>query len=357
MPLVGLQQGCRTVVDSMIGAALDVDLPMDKPADRVEWDTLAESNGNLVQSTLFDVVQGFFRMQPVYLEARLGGTLVGGVKLYRWEARRAPRLSAFLSRAVTQFGELLLSASSNVSQQDVVAVLQRALNGYLHQQGAISFRNTGVYGDTSRLLAPGPDPRWRRGHRVAWVDLRRPLDEIWGSFHDKHRSEIRKAERLGVTFVQDDDVDGFLELLAESYRDQAPAGPNPSYVRHAYQALRAAGRAHLFFAEHCGQRLAGAMVHRYGEIASYDFAGLRRNRVGAGHFLQWTIMQGLRASGTRRYVLGQVAEPGPIRGSRFEGISRFKRRFGCQELESHASFYALKPVRLALWSFVTRWMI
>jgi hypothetical protein len=340
----------------MKSTALIVGLTRSDPADRDEWNTLAESNGNLVQSTLFDPVQGFFRMQPVYLEVRLNGTLVGGVKLYRWEARRARRLSAFLSRSVTQFGELL-SGGLNVPLQDIVAVLQRALSLYLQQEGAISFRNSGVYGEGSRLLAPSVAPRSQREYRVAWVDLHRSLDEIWGGVHDKHRREIRKAEGLGVTVFQDDDVDGFLELLAESYRDQARAGPNPAYVRHAYQILRASDRAHLFFAKHGGERLAGAMVHRYGEIASYDFAGLRRNRVGAGHLLQWTIMQRLRTLGTRRYILGQVSEPGTIDGSRFEGISRFKRRFGSQELESSASFYALKPVRHALWSFVTRWTI
>lgn len=337
-------------------SGLDVLVTADGPSNRADWDALAEANGNLLQSTAFDAVQDHYRMRPVYFEARSRGRLAGGVKLYRWEARRARAVTRLFSLSLTQFGELLGPRRGEAVVSEVVDALQAALKAYLRQYPVVSMRISGFYGGRTLLLAPGSRADWRREYRVAWIDLGRPLEAVWESFHEKHRAEIRKAERLGVQVVRDDDLGAFLELLAESYRDQERTGPSPEYVRHAYQTLRAAGRAMLFFAQHDGQRLAGAMLHTYGDRGSYDFAGLRRNRVGAGHFLQWSIMRACQDAGVRRYTLGQVAAPNTSVDPRFEGISRFKRRFGPLEEESYAAVYSVRPRRFALWSLATRWM-
>jgi len=330
---------------------------VDAPTDASEWDLLAEANGNLVQSTAFDGVQSYYRMQPVYFEARSDDRLMGGVRVYRWQARRMRALTASFSQQITQFGELLRPRTADATLEEVVASLQIALRDYLRTNAVVSVRTTGLYGDGQLLLDPGPAARWRQNYSVAWLDLERPLADAWRAVHEKHRSWIRKAERLRVTVAEEDDVETLLALLRESYEGQHRVGPNPAYVRHAYASLRKAGRATLFVARSGDEPLAAAMVHRFGRVAYYDFGGVRRDRTGAGHLLHWHIAARLREGGVARYVLGQVASPEGHHDARFaEGISRFKRSFGTREDASHAALFVMRPLRHVLWKAVTRWM-
>jgi hypothetical protein len=262
-------------------------------------------------------------------------------------------LSALFGQ-LTQFGELIRQ-EPDPGGAGVRAALEEAARGLLRAASIMNLRVNGFYGGLDLLLNPGV-AQSREEFGVAALDLGVPEEAAWRGVHEKHRSWIRKAERLGVAVTETDDPEILVRLLDESYAGQDRAGPNRAYVRHALVTLRAASRAVLYVASSEGRPLAAAMVHRLGGVAYYDFGGVARNRTGAGHLLHWWIARRLREEGVRRYVLGQVAGPGGHPDPHFaEGITRFKRSFGTVETPSCSARFVPRPWRQAAWRLLSEW--
>lgn len=323
------------------------------PEQTAAWDELSRRTGNFVQSTCFDLAQSFFGVQPVYFSAVQDGRLVAGVKLYRSASGRLPWLTRRLRLEFMQLGELLCDETAEPAE--LKKALSAEVSRYLAAQHAVSFRVSGVYGGMEGLIAPEVMPAREAQFNVAAVGLDRDTDPIWQGLHKSHRTEVRKAERQGVTFRREDGIERFVQLLDETYRGQDVDGPERAYVHHAYEALRERAMD-LFFAVRDTDYLAGALCYRWGSVAYWQFGGTRRQSLGAGAFLHWEIMKYYAAQGVRRYVLGQVAAQEDPANAKFSvGISRFKRHFGPEERPSATRLYVMRPWRHAMWTRLTQW--
>jgi lipid II:glycine glycyltransferase (peptidoglycan interpeptide bridge formation enzyme) len=69
---------------------------------------------------------------------------------------------------------------------------------------------------------------------------------------------------------------------------------------------------------------------------------------GANKLLQLEIMKWLKANGANRYVMGGN-RLGDIAGTKYEGIQKFKLRFGA-EIEKGTHFYTKVTWRYSLYS-------
>jgi CelD/BcsL family acetyltransferase involved in cellulose biosynthesis len=323
-----------------------------QPSDPVAWDRLAQSQGNLLQSTLYDAVARFHRQQPVYFEIWSGDALLGGVKLLRWRSRRLGPLAA-ISNSLSQFGELLRSdAEAPLNATQAGAALEPVVAAYCDANRIVSFKTNGYYGPEAGLLrlsdtASGPAERFN----VGWVALDLPLETLWKRMHKEHRRYVRKAGAASLALSEEDDVQVLIQLLRCTYEDNPGKMPEPAFLREFYGVLRSAAR--LFVARDAGRPLACALVLEWGPFAYYAFGGNQKNSLGAAQFLQWELIKRSRARGSTRYYLGQVAPEADLSNLRFSvGISRFKRRFGISEAPTASVVYVRGTLPFRLWNLL-----
>jgi Acetyltransferase (GNAT) domain len=321
------------------------------PSDVGQWDALAEKNGNLVQSTHFDSVQTFFRQQPVYFELWKNDSLVAGVKLFLWSSRKIGKVTETLSRTITQFGEMIFDPSHATNVELIAATLSESVRHYVLSEGIVSCQIGGYYGDERLLLnLESPGLRRQAKFNVAIVDLAQSEDGLWAGMHSKHRNAINKASKSDLAFAQENSFEEFMALLTKSYQTTPKQQPNTEYLKHLQSVLGGNGYAMIFLVRQGRLPLAAALISRFGDTAYYAFSGTESNGLGAGTLLQWEIMKFLKRRGVKKYVLGQVAPEVDHDNEKFSvGISRFKRRFGAQEVPSSTSHYVFKDRHDTVW--------
>ncbi len=179
--------------------------------------------------------------------------------------------------------------------------------------------------------------RWRvseplQPYRTLIMDLRKSVDELLASMHEKTRYNIGLAQRRGVTVrkcagdVSEEDFENFWKMLQETgTRDGFRI-----HRKHHYQKLLQTRSAELsnelFLAESDGVALAAAVVNFYRPdgVATYlHGASSRTHReLMAPHLLHWRIMEDASARGFLQYDLWGID------GKRWPGLTRFKQGFG-----------------------------
>ena len=110
----------------------------------------------------------------------------------------------------------------------------------------------------------------------------------------------------------------------------------------------------VFVAEHEGRIQSCAVIPFSKHSAYYAHGGGISNPLtGAMNLLQWEAICQFREIGVHRYDFCG-ARINPESGSKAEGISRFKERFGVQLTQGYMWKYALHPVKYFLYSIAVR---
>jgi lipid II:glycine glycyltransferase (peptidoglycan interpeptide bridge formation enzyme) len=190
-----------------------------------------------------------------------------------------------------------------------------------------------------RGFRPPPESsvdRFSEPRNTLCIDLRPSEDEILAQMKPKGRYNIRVARKHGVTVVRDNSYQGLIDFMRIQRCTAARKGMEPmapGYFRTMLSELVPRGQASLFFAEHCGRRLATALVVTFGRRATYLFGGslLAQRRVMAPSLLHFEIMRRARASGCEWYDLWGVA-PSDQPDHGWQQISEFKRKLGGVEV-------------------------
>lgn len=177
--------------------------------------------------------------------------------------------------------------------------------------------------------------RWDlHGKTTMVVDLSPSEEEILAGMKSKTRYNIRLAARKGVRVVEDNSP-GALDLFWRMYEETAKRNgfwhrPREYYFA-VWRALYEAGRVHLFFAEHEGDRLAGSLIHTFGRKYWY-IAGASTNEkrnLMPPYLLQWEVMRWARERGITHYDMLGVPSPDELHEDHpWYGIYKFKIGFG-----------------------------
>lgn len=179
------------------------------------------------------------------------------------------------------------------------------------------------------LLAESGYRRVGDGYRSILVDLPARRDVLRATWrHDLQRAELSgmsvEIDRHGKTtlpwLLQRADLDRKLR----GYR-----GPSAKLALQLMLAARPDGDGFVLIASHSGERIAGILVVRHGDTATYliGWTGAEGRRLRATHLLLWRAMNVLAADGVRRFDLGGInPEMAP-------GLSLFKRGLGGREYE------------------------
>jgi peptidoglycan pentaglycine glycine transferase (the first glycine) len=196
-----------------------------------------------------------------------------------------------------------------------------------------------------------PSPRHEQPEATRIIDLTQPDEGILAKMHQKGRYNIKVAEKNAVRVERSDDAAAFAKLLTDTaHRDgfaAAPARHYEAFLKHvegaflllAYESdeLRAVSYEHAGI--EAGSKLkshsskppiAGLMGVIWGTTAIYYYGAsdYAHRSLMAPYLLQWEAMRYAKERGCSLYDLLGVAPPDAPEDHAWQGISRFKEKFG-----------------------------
>jgi peptidoglycan pentaglycine glycine transferase (the first glycine) len=182
--------------------------------------------------------------------------------------------------------------------------------------------------------APRHADRFREPRQTRCVDLRVSAEGLLQAMKPKGRYNVRLARRHGVVVVEDTSERGLDEFLAVRNDTAHRRDLRIRSRRYFSDLLEEFGpRAHLFFAELHGRRLACALVLRFADRATYLYGGSleEQREVMAPYLLHHEIMRRMADAGCVCYDLWGTAPPDQPAHA-WATISAFKRKLGGAEL-------------------------
>lgn len=317
------------------------------PSNKETWDKLCFNQGNLLQSTLYDKVQAYFNLTPIYLEIVRENEIIGGVKLFYYCSNKLP----WLYKQITLFGEPVIPQHINASESQLLLnLLAIEINKLITEKQIVLFSQKSFYGGSTVAI----NQTKPNAFRIAHIDLLQDENSFLENMHAKHRNMINKAQKSELIFEQSEDIQLFLFLMEETYKNQEKEPPNKHYIEHLYKILSLHKSVALYFVKNKeGQYLSGALVQTNGIIADYLFGGNVKNNLGSGQYLHYKIFSELKRKGFSKYILGQVSDHLNINNLKFsEGITKFKKRFGVIEEQGFSIDYINKPINYKIWKLL-----
>lgn len=174
-------------------------------------------------------------------------------------------------------------------------------------------------------------------------------DELLAAFHVKHRNVIRKAMRDGVEVRVMDDFVALQACLKDTLARQGlPYFPSLPLLHTLERNLK--GQV-IRLAAYLGDELQGVVFVPFDSGRGYYLYGgsIPAPHGGAINLLQFETMRVLRARGVKVYdFVG--ARIDVKTGTKYEGIQRFKSRFGAELRQGFAFRAVFNPVRFALFN-------
>lgn len=163
------------------------------------------------------------------------------------------------------------------------------------------------------------------------IDLTLSDDELFKDIHSKHRNVIRKAEKSNVHIFEGyskNDLEKYYQLSQETYKRSN--GKNFTYqalIKYV-ENLKKTGNIRIFFAEADNKIQAAAIILITSKLAIYwHGASCNNTSAGISNYLHWQIIKKLKEEFVEKYDFGGLSI-NPDKGSKSEGINRFKKRFG-----------------------------
>jgi len=284
-----------------------------KQLSKEEWDAiLAEfQDANLYQTWSYAAAR-WGGKNLSHLVLRSGPTVVGAAQLV---LVKLPLLGGGLAYA--KWGPLWIRRGSAADPR-VFRELLRALRQKYAVELGFLLRVTPWEFENAELQSIPSQEGFRQNisaqQRTAMLDLTCSMEELRASLTRHWRSNLKRAESIGLEVVEDSTED-LLDEFAELYRqmrERKDAGwiPPIHYLHQIQRELNPGMKAHVSLCRYKGQTIAGLVVSALGEksfawLAATGDAGLE---LRGSYLLQWRAIQRLKSQGVRSYDLGGVNE-------------------------------------------------
>ena len=191
--------------------------------------------------------------------------------------------------------------------------------------------------------------------REWFLSLKPTKEELYQQMDDKHRYSIRLAERKEiiaevVTADFEKYFARFYELMMETARRDGFSLHPRAYYENVFKNLQNIPGSFLALAKYQNKILVIDVIIVYGDTANYVYgSGSDERRTSGPSFAaQWVAIQQAKETGCRSYNFGGIAVPGIYSG--WEGLTRFKKRFGGYEVH-HSDFYDLVAKPFWYWLY------
>jgi hypothetical protein len=178
-------------------------------------------------------------------------------------------------------------------------------------------------------------------------------EDLLKSFHSKHRNVIIKAIKDGVTVSQTTDYVLVQACIKETVsRQNVPYFPSLEFVQTLYRTMESNV---LMMAAHYNGELQGvALVLHDMDTGYYLYGGSTpKPHSGSLNLLQYEVMRHLKGKGLKHYdFVG--ARLFVEAGSKYEGIQRFKSRFGAELQQGYAFRVVFSPFKYHLFNLMAK---
>lgn len=219
------------------------------------------------------------------------------------------------------------------------------------------FRSTGadmiIPASTNTIFRTYPDGAVVAPYGTYIIDLSQPEETLWKNLHSKHRNVVRNAMKKGV------EIRSGMEYLNTAYelvRDTLKRSRLGfmGYETFKNFVLGLDENVKIFVADQQGVAQGCAVVPFSGHSAYYLYGGSIPNPLtGATNLLQWEAMRIFKKLGVKRYDFVGV-RINPEKGSKLEGLMRFKQRFGGQLIQGYMWKFPFRPVKYFLYCLAAR---
>ncbi|CAN5907245.1 peptidoglycan bridge formation glycyltransferase FemA/FemB family protein [soil metagenome] len=202
--------------------------------------------------------------------------------------------------------------------------------------------------------------RWDLNFKTTMVvDLEPAEEDLLANMKKDTRYGVRRAGREEVQVVEDNSAEAredFWRMFEQTAERKAFWYRPREYQFAAWQSMYDTERAHLFFAAHEGERLAGAISYMFGEKCWYIQAAAvdyKRN-LQPTYLLQWEIMRWAKQNGATCYDMMAVPGPDELDESHpLYGVYKFKAGFGSEMRDFIGCFdLPIKHAQERLWNRV-----
>jgi hypothetical protein len=189
-----------------------------------------------------------------------------------------------------------------------------------------------------------------RSEHVGWGSYRLDLnrfdtdEELMQIIHQKHRNVIRKAAKDGVVVGETNDLDKVYRCIRETFeRQDELLFPSKEYLRRLRDNL---GSQLLCFKADFNGELQGVAVIPFNQAGGFYYYGgsCAKPYAGSLNLMHYVIINSLKSRGVRMYDF-MGARLQLEKGSKYEGIQRFKSRFGGQLIQGYTFRQVLKPFK------------
>ncbi|MCR4430428.1 MAG: aminoacyltransferase [Tepidanaerobacteraceae bacterium] len=231
-------------------------------------------------------------------------------------------------------GAIMLKIDPDIKSPDENASNALKSLGFILREGGKNFE--------------GVQPRF-----VFRLPLDKPLDDIFASFHEKTRYNIRLASRKGVAVKEGsrEDLKPFYEILQETCIRDKFLVRGFDYFEALWDEMVEKGLAKLFMAEYEGRYIAGTIAFIFGDKAWYIYGASsnEHRNVMPNYALQWEMIKWAKQNGCTMYdfrgVSGDLSPDNPL-----YGLYRFKKGFNAEFTEFIGEFdLPLSPLFYHLW--------
>ncbi|CAN5566491.1 peptidoglycan bridge formation glycyltransferase FemA/FemB family protein [soil metagenome] len=200
--------------------------------------------------------------------------------------------------------------------------------------------------------------RWNLNHKTAYfVDLAPTEDEIVANMKRGARYNARLAERKGVEIVKDNSLEAqetFWEMFEITAKRNGFWYRPREYQFRLWKAMFDVEQAHLFFAMHEGERLAGAIAYTFGDKCWYFQSATtnKKRNLKPTHLLQREMMKWAKRRGAVLYDMMAVPSPEDLENEDhpLHGVYQFKVGFGGEVRDFVGCLdLPVRPVLAKLW--------
>jgi hypothetical protein len=291
--------------------------------DGGEWDRVVSGFDGVCQEQLHAFAA--IRWPGLALEANLfeiDDRVVGGaLMMIQKLAPGLPRI------AISKWAPMLAESRDPDAVGLYENMIEALVDDYARNRGmlvsilpaaAVEAVNTDYLTLRHRGFRPGPrlpyPDRYLVRLGIGQAEQRKSLGQTW-------RRQLAKAEKCGLTF---EEVSGGLDQFKALYAAMSERKQFPDHSAFAtieqLMALDEPARPALFFVRHEGETVAGAIVFKAGDRASYLYGATNDKALPlrAGYFMQWHIVGWLgEHSKASWYDLGGT--------DGFSGLHQFKK--------------------------------
>jgi len=184
------------------------------------------------------------------------------------------------------------------------------------------------------------------------INLTLSQDELWNNLHSKHRNVIRNAEKKGIKVYENDyNIDEIYNLIKSTFVRSSMSFM--SLEKFIGQIKNLGKNIKIFVAKTEDGTIQGCAIIPFNHYSGYYLHGgsIKRPLTGAMNFLQWKIILSLKKENILRYdFVG--ARVNVKKGTKLEGIQKFKERFGANMHIGYMWKYPIKPWKYKLFNII-----